>query len=325
MSNILILMATYNGEKYLREQLDSIINQTYTQWDLLIQDDDSNDGTKELIKEYAQKDKRITWQINTSNSHGAFENFHLLINSSKKLDDYDYYMFSDQDDIWNPNKIQILMEQISAVDNGRPAICYADMTTIDENGNVIDKSINKAWGIDNITKRSVFFSHKVFGCNMIMNNALFRKVDSVDINDDIIHYLAHDEHYTKCAGVYGEILYYPKPTMRYRRHESNTTGEQKYHVSLGRFFYRVTHLGDLAKRHCNVYNQSLYTISVLKRKKLTKEQRRLILQTEYALKKGGIRALKYIDKYSIVWGSRLENISRRLIILLGLYKKYLVY
>ena len=97
-----ILMATYNGEKYIVEQIDSIINQTYKNWNLLIRDDNSTDRTLEIIKNYQKKDARIRILDNNKVNLGIVKNFEKLL----KISESELIMFSDQDDIWKKGKIK---------------------------------------------------------------------------------------------------------------------------------------------------------------------------------------------------------------------------
>ena len=101
-----ILMATYNGEKYLVEQLDSIINQTYRNWNLLIRDDNSTDKTLEIIQNYHKKDKRIKILKDNKGNLGIVRNFEELLKSSES----EFIMFSDQDDIWVENKLDMYLK-----------------------------------------------------------------------------------------------------------------------------------------------------------------------------------------------------------------------
>jgi rhamnosyltransferase len=103
-----ILMATYNGEKYIHEQIESIINQTYKNWRLLISDDGSVDGTVEIIKKYIKKDKRIELIEDNLGNLGVVKKFRELL----KRAEADYIMFSDQDDIWLNNKIERTLNEV---------------------------------------------------------------------------------------------------------------------------------------------------------------------------------------------------------------------
>jgi glycosyltransferase involved in cell wall biosynthesis len=104
---ISIAMCTYNGERFIKEQLDSILNQTYKNFELIITDDDSSDKTITIIKEYIKQDKRIKLYQNNSNL-GFIKNFEKAIS----LCSGDYIVLADQDDIWKVNKLEIFLEQI---------------------------------------------------------------------------------------------------------------------------------------------------------------------------------------------------------------------
>ena len=102
-----ILMATYNGEKYLREQIDSILEQSYTEFRLLISDDCSTDDTRNILNEYVKKDRRVIVFLQNKNI-GAVKNFQYLMEKVES----DYFMFSDQDDIWQKDKIRKSIHKI---------------------------------------------------------------------------------------------------------------------------------------------------------------------------------------------------------------------
>ena len=104
-----IVLATYNGEKYVGEQIESIINQTYKDWKLIIRDDGSKDKTAEVIEKYAAKDNRITIIKDGIGNLGFNGNFTKLLETSSQ----DYVMICDQDDVWIPEKIEIMFNEIS--------------------------------------------------------------------------------------------------------------------------------------------------------------------------------------------------------------------
>ena len=110
-SKIEILMATYNGEKYIREQIDSIISQTYSNWTLLIRDDVSKDDTVKIIKEYEKKDKRIKLLEDNKGNLGFVKNFEELLKNSSE----DFIMFSDQDDYWLEDKIEKYINELKKI------------------------------------------------------------------------------------------------------------------------------------------------------------------------------------------------------------------
>ena len=101
MAEIEIILATYNGEKYLREQLDSVLANTFTDFEIHICDDGSTDGTLEIAREYVEKYSQITLWENQENQ-GYTKNFLQAV----KRETASYFMFCDQDDIWMPDKIE---------------------------------------------------------------------------------------------------------------------------------------------------------------------------------------------------------------------------
>ena len=135
-----IAMCTYNGEKYIEEQIESILNQSYKNLEIIICDDNSTDNTTKLIESYIKVDSRIKIFRNKQNL-GFIKNFEKAIS----LCNGEYIALSDQDDIWKLNKIELYLKKIK--DN---ILIYSDLDMIDENGNLIGK--NFARGKDNLCK-----------------------------------------------------------------------------------------------------------------------------------------------------------------------------
>ena len=107
-----ILMATYNGGKYVEEQLKSIISQSYENWNLVIRDDGSSDNTLKILNEYSKNDKRIHIISDNKGNLGLVKNFEELMKRSTE----EYIMFSDQDDVWVDNKINILLQKMLEIE-----------------------------------------------------------------------------------------------------------------------------------------------------------------------------------------------------------------
>ena len=126
MEKVDVLLATYNGEKYLKEQIDSILEQTYSDFRLLISDDGSTDDTRKILEEYKNKDSRIQVFFQESNL-GVVKNFEFLL---KKVESK-YYMFSDQDDIWKSEKIE---KSLNKIQSDNCDLVYSDLEVVDEEG-----------------------------------------------------------------------------------------------------------------------------------------------------------------------------------------------
>ena len=322
--SVLIMMASYNGEKYIYQQIESILRQTYKNFLLIIQDDNSTDNTVDIIKSFIALDSRVVlWHNN--GKHGAYENFHSLINKCKKMNSFDYYMFSDHDDIWNENKIEVLVKELEKIDiSGLPLMAYADMCIIDENNNITQNSVNAIFNLEYKNKWSTLYNHVIYGCNAIMNKKLFELVPCVDINEEICHILCHDNYYGKFAAFFGNLIYINKSLMKYRRYSSNVTAGHDYSYGLKKIIMRVKSLDSLAETHARTYSQSLYTIKKIKQKNLNGEDYKLLEQLENSIKKGGILALFFAVKFRISCGILSRTISRYFILFSKLYIKYII-
>ena len=323
---IRIMMATYNGEMFIKEQIQSIIDQTYTDWSLIIQDDGSKDNTVEIIKQF--RDERVSFRLSPEKKHGAYYNFHSMANQEKQSDTvYDFYMFCDQDDLWDSDKIERMLckiEKETGSVNGReqetPFFCYADMRIINENGIIKTPSICEAQGLRYVNMESLFFSHIIYGCNTIMNRAAFFSVPILDTTQDWIGILSHDNLYAKFSGALGSVAYYPEITMGYRRHGGNVTAKQSYEFGIKRIIKRIMGINELSMDHALTYNQSLLAIRMIC------EQAKIpgLCDIESSIRAGGIAALRYVNRKHVYWGNRIKTVSRKAILLFGTYRKYLI-
>ena len=218
---IAILLATYNSGNRLCIQLNSILNQTYTKWNLYIQDDGSTDNTKSIIKDYVKKDDRIKF-LENDKKEGAKGNFISLL---KKIE-ADYYMFCDQDDLWLPNKIEISLSTIYEEELKFPqkAICYhTDLAVCDKDYNIIFHSLWKQSKIkpkilEKFNYLQIF--NCVTGCTMIFNKRA--KEVSLPFNSKAP---MHDWWIAYCVLKNNGILkHINKSTMLYCQHGTNEVG-----------------------------------------------------------------------------------------------------
>ena len=225
---LVILMATYNGEKYLKEQIDSIVAQTYKDWQLIIRDDNSSDNTINIINNYIVNfPNKIRLVKNSTEKHGSKNNFLSL----KKLaikENYEYAMFCDQDDVWEENKIKLTLDEMKKIERNSeiPALVHTDLKVVDEKLNTIFPSFKIYSKLNPIND---YFSHllvenTVTGCTMLVNRALLIKSESIKKIDDII---MHDWLFALLAAIYGNISYINAPTILYRQHGNNVVGAKK--------------------------------------------------------------------------------------------------
>ena len=220
MEKVDILLATYNGEKYIREQIDSILNQTYKEFRLLISDDGSTDGTRDILNEYKAKDDRIEIFMQEENL-GVVKNFEFLL---KKVE-AKYYMFSDQDDIWKDEKIE---KSFKKIEEGFDLV-YSDLEVVDENLNVTYESYWKLKGIYNKIKKynnfeSLYLNNFITGCTVISKKEL---IDSFMPLPNISKFVLHDYWISLIISQNGKIAYIEEPLIKYRQHKNNKVGSKK--------------------------------------------------------------------------------------------------
>ena len=146
-----ILMATYNGEDFLVQQLESILSQTYINWELLISDDGSSDGTLEILREYERKHSdKIKLVSNGKKNRGACANFFYLVSEASA----DYMMFCDQDDYWKRDKIEVTLKKMTQAEDelasDTPVLVFTDLEIADDKLNTISKSYLR---YSNLTQR----------------------------------------------------------------------------------------------------------------------------------------------------------------------------
>lgn len=222
-----ILLSTYNGKKYLATQLDSILNQTYQQWNLIIRDDGSSDSTRSILNQYLTKYPDKITIIESSKNIGVIKSFETLLNHSKSQ----YIMFCDQDDIWLPNKIELtyntLRELESKHSTSTPIAVHTDLTLINEQGDITHNSF---WQFANIRPellnhnlKFLAISNSATGCTLMINEALKNIVlpfpQKVYMHDMLIALKA-------CKHGILHPIY--QPTMLYRQHGNNTIGAIQY-------------------------------------------------------------------------------------------------
>jgi glycosyltransferase involved in cell wall biosynthesis len=212
---ISIAMAAYNGEKYIKEQIDSILNQTYHDFELIVCDDCSTDSTWSILREYEQKDKRIRCYLNEKNL-GFNKNFEKAIGLCKG----EYIAISDQDDIWTADHLAVLLENI-----GNNLICCGDSMLINENGENIYKyseifdDISLVDTAEKKVLRILYGAHLFTGACMLIRVKALQKI--LPVPDFVVIY---DIWFSLCGCLQNSFKYIPNIIRYFRQHGSNASG-----------------------------------------------------------------------------------------------------
>ena len=219
MEKIDILLATYNGSKYLHEQLDSILSQSYENINVIIRDDGSSDNTVMIIEEYEQKDSRVRLLNDNLGNLGFVRNFEELMKNSTS----EYLMFSDQDDIWYNNKVETSYKRIKAIEekNGKSCPILVHTNSKIMNYETRTKSLFISDCAKNSSFENSFFFFFVQGSTMLINESLKR--EALPFSKEV--YL-HDRYLHLIAEFIGIRAYIDMPTMDYRQHSNNEIGSR---------------------------------------------------------------------------------------------------
>jgi glycosyltransferase involved in cell wall biosynthesis len=207
-----VVLAAYNGERFIGQQIDSILNQSYSNIELIIVDDCSTDSTSDIVNQYAEKDRRVKVFFNSQNL-GYVKNFEkgLLLATG------DYIAPSDQDDIWMKEKVAVLMKEI----DGRE-IVYCNSELIDDNGNSLHKKlsdIKRLISFDNCLNYAI--GGTVPGHGMIVTKQLVQRCIPFPTM------IPHDYWLGFVATCRTSIKFIDIPLVQYRQHIQNVFGAVK--------------------------------------------------------------------------------------------------
>lgn len=273
---VAILMATFNGERFLYEQLNSIGRQTYRNWELWVSDDGSSDNTLKIVTDFAEamsSSNRVT--LLQGPGKGATENFFYLLSCPQII--AAYFCFSDQDDIWRDEKLETAIAVASANHGkNKNGFLYCSRTElIDEHGKSIGKSplFNRSPSFKNALVQSLAGGNTMLFCEKLKHIASAIP-DEQKPN-------AHDWWlYQMATGVGADVYYDPNPQVAYRQHEKNQIGGRRGFLPRARSLKRL-----LAGTFKAWVDTNLKTLRMLKNF-LTTENKTALEKFEHARNQG---------------------------------------
>lgn len=213
MNKVTVLLSTYNGEKYLEEQLDSLLNQQGVEVFILVRDDGSTDNTINILKKYENEGK-LKW-YSGENLRPTKSFMDLVMHAPESA----YYAFCDQDDYWMDDKLMIAIQRLEKCDASVPALYYGSPRLVDEN---LDPIPNPHRLLQNMTTyASSLIISNATGCTMVFNNALLKKIVKKQPN----YIPMHDAWLHKvCLAVGGVVCFDKDVHILYRQHSNNVVG-----------------------------------------------------------------------------------------------------
>lgn len=217
-----ILLATYNGEKYLKEQIESILNQTYSNIRLIISDDCSKDKTRDIIKKFEEKDKRVISYFQEKNL-GYVKNFEFLLSKVEN----EIYMLSDQDDYWLPEKVKHTYYKLK---EANADLVFTDLEVVDENLQKIYPSFNEYMQLSKKIKKYLhsyklqYLYNCVTGCTLMSRKKFIELILPLPTESK---YAIHDTWIASTISNKGKVEYLDEKTIKYRQHGNNQVGTDK--------------------------------------------------------------------------------------------------
>ena len=219
-----ICLATYNGERFLEEQMDSIINQSYPSWHLWIRDDGSSDSTLQILNDYSVRyPDKISIIYDNKGNLGFIQNFNEILKYTTAV----YIAFSDQDDIWKKDKLKVLITELRKHDSDTPLFIHSDFSYINEKSEIIEQSFVKfsnkhPVACNNSIIRSIFFGLGV-GCTAVISRALYDSCGEIPKSFPT----GHDHWFLFGAILTGEVVFINKILITHRVHSGNTCPKLK--------------------------------------------------------------------------------------------------
>ena len=299
---IAILLATYMGENYIEEQLQSLLNQTYTNWIAYIHDDGSTDKTCEIIQSYAEKyaDKFVI--VYGKSTGGARNNFFFLMSQVRAP----YFMFCDQDDIWLPNKIETTYHEMKKIEHKEqeqtPVLVFTELKVVDKHLNTIAEKMSDYQGLDckDVTLNHILAQNVVTGCTMMINSTLCDKMLQVKNKK---HIIMHDWWAALIAVTYGKIVYIDESTILYRQHGENSIGASQ----ATSFMYKLKKFFSSKENKKALYRGRLQAQEFADVFKLSKKH--LIYQYAVLGKKNKLKRMQFYWKHKIRKSSLAKQIG----------------
>lgn len=220
MEKVLVLLSTYNGEKYLEEQLDSIRTQRGVEVKILVRDDGSKDNTLYMLKKYGIDRRDLFAGVVTGSNVGSNKSFSELVSLGLEAENesFDYFAFADQDDYWKEDKLISAIERLRKLDINIPSLYFSSTTLADQHLGVID-TYHKVKKLD-LTKGKALARNPATGCTMVFNRAAAELYKS-HMPDYI---KVHDHYMFLLCSFMGKVIYDPESHILYRQHGHNQIG-----------------------------------------------------------------------------------------------------
>lgn len=250
---VTIIMSTFNGEKYISEQLNSIAKQKNVKVKLFIRDDGSYDDTIKIANKY--KNKFEEFVVLKGKNIGATKSFYEASENVLREEylNSDYFAFCDQDDIWEERKLEVAISKLVKMNQKKPNLYYSNLLMIDKNEKEIQLLINDSLVSRN--KKNALSSINAYGCTCVFNRIALVKFC---MNKDK-RFLYHDNWLYSVCSYLGSTYYDPSSYIRYRQTGENVSGEKKFGIFLWmQRIKKIANLNSDKKIYENIAKELIY-------------------------------------------------------------------
>lgn len=224
-NNISVALCTYNGAKYIRKQLNSILNQTLVPNEIIIVDDSSKDETREILKEISLENPSIKLFFNESNLGSNLSFRKAISNANNEL-----IALCDQDDIWLSNKLEVQVSKIKELNTSieKPLVSFHDLKLMNDDEEIINESF---WHLHKFNPRNfsyedLFLFNIVTGCTCLINQRMKKEL----LKSDMRNIIMHDYLIALIAYGFGEVIFHEEQLMLYRSHNTSVTTKVKISI-----------------------------------------------------------------------------------------------
>jgi glycosyltransferase involved in cell wall biosynthesis len=295
---IIVLLSTYNGEKYLDEQLESVFSQKNVCVNVYARDDGSSDNTCKILEKWASQFP-LTWY--KGKNKGPAESFMELLYTAPPSE---FYAFCDQDDVWDTDKLESAVRILSSMPHEKPSLYFSGYRTVDKDLKIISESVN----FRVLSYGNALVENIALGCSMVFNDAAKELACRIHATDGSMH----DAWLYKICYTTGNVYFDEKSRLSYRQHSTNVIGgNRSFFIKWTRRMKRFKKIWNgrisshcrVLKKHCEAYiiaPDKMKTLSTL---------------TDY--KDSFKNRLNLLFSKEIVRQSRLDNLIFKIVVLLG--------
>lgn len=242
-NNVYVLMSTYNGQRYIEEQINSILNQESCKINLIVRDDGSTDKTKSILRKYAERG--LLKFVEDDANLGPAQSFFRLVELAPSNG---FYAFADQDDYWNPDKMSRAIRLLNKNDADIPLVYYSNAEVVDQNLNSLYRKVYEKRQTP--TSEKILCGYGVQGCTMVFNSCLreiFLKENICNLGVGMHDFFLCDV----CVACGGKVVFDDALTMKYRQHENNVLG----------FDTKISKINKIKKRICELFTEEEESIA----------------------------------------------------------------